>query len=502
MMKRIFIFLLATALLPGLNGCKDFLNVTPVTSLSGNTYWQTEQDVEQFARGLYNQLRDKVAVGSYFITVGDLRNSAWVQNVSFRDYIGYLARNQIDLLLASGSYDDYFHFTEISRWQTFYKVIQGANIMLDKINDVPDTEFSVADRKKYKAEAVFIRNICYFFMVRMYGDVPYYTKAFHTGPLERMPMVEVLKNCVKDLSAVTEDLPWTYKDPAKRAVRAMRGSALILLMHMNMWLAGFDEDNRVTYWNATDSLGKHLVFDNNGAYELLPLSEYEKIFNGRSKEGLFEIPQNLNYGESFGYSTFSDLVLHYPNKNIAISNSYMYPIRDFLDKVYPPGEPDLRKTYWFNADEMYATNGDFQFLKYVNVFAREGEDVNPDDNMMIFRFSDAYLLRAEALNNLGLDADARKMLNVVRERAGATPANAQIKGQKLSDMIYWERCREFLGEHMYFYTLVRTKKIVNPDYCFRPMTVSAYKDGAWTWPLDRSVLENNPKMKLNEYWLQ
>ncbi len=494
--------LLVVALLPGLNGCKDFLNVTPVTDLSGNNYWKSEQDVEQFTRGLYNQLRDKVAVGSYFMTVGDLRCSPWVQNRADRHYIGYLARNQIDLLLTSGNYDTYFHFREISKWQTFYKIIQGANIMISKIDDVPDEGFSPGERKKYKAEGIFIRNLCYFFMVRMYGDVPYYTEPYHTGPTERMPLVEVLKNCVKDLGSVAEDLPWTYKDPAKRAVRAMRGGALILLMHMNMWLAGFDESNNVAYWNATDSLGQHLIDDNNGAYALLPLNEYQKIFDGRSKEGLFEIPQNLNYGESFGYSTFSDLVLHYPHKNKAVTTSYMYPMRDFLDKMFPPSAPDLRKDYWFDPDEMYKTDGSFEYLKYVNVFAREGEDVNPDDNMMIFRLPDAYLLRAEALNDLGKDEEAREMLNVVRNRAAATPVNSQIEGQELGDMIYWERCRELLGEHMYYYTLVRTKKVVSPDYCAHPMPVSAFKEGAWTWPLDVSVLENNPKMKLNEYWVK
>jgi len=499
-MKRLFILLLTVSLFFGLNGCKDFLNVTPITKQSGNNYWNTQQDVEQFTRGLYSQLRDKVAIGSYFITVGDLRCSPWVQNRSDRDYIGYLARNQIAQLIASGNYDTYFGFSEISRWQSFYKIIQGANIMIDKIEDVPDKNFSSTERKKYIAEGTFIRNLCYFFMVRMYGDVPYYTDAYHSGPTKRMPMVQVLKNCVADLKGVTENLPWTYKDPAKRAVRAMKGSALILMMHMNMWLAGFDEPNKQAYWNATDSLGQHLIADNNGAYELLPLDEYNTIFDGRSKEGLFEIPQNLNYGESFGYSTFSDLVLHYPNKTGI--TSYVYPIKDFLDEMFPPGEPDKRKDLWFNSDEMYKQDGSFQYLKYVNVFAREGEDVNPDDNMMIFRYPDAYLLRAEALNDLGKDNEARELLNVIRDRAGATPASTRVEGSKLSDMIYWERCRAFLGEHMYYYTLVRTKKIVDPDYCFHPMSVAAFKEGAWTWPLDRSVLENNPEMKLNEYWVK
>ncbi len=508
-MKRFIIFSILILLLPGLNGCKDFLNVDPLTNMSGNNFWQTQDDVEQFTRGLYNRLRQKVTVNSYYIVIGDLRCSPWIQtsgNNAQRDYIDHLARNDIRTVVSTDaeSWDYYFDFSGISKWGEFYKVIQGANILYDKVDEVPDPSFSDAKRKKYKAEAVFIRNLTYFFMVRMYGDVPYYTDAFHKGTLERMPMVEVLKKCIKDMGAVTEDLPWTYNDPAKRGVRAMRGSALVLMMHMNMWLAGFDDDNKTAYWRATDSLGEHLLDDNRGAYELLPFKDYKQIFDGRSKEGLFEIPQNLNYGESFIYSTFSDMVLHYPHKQPAINDkSYMYPNSKFLDKMFPEGESDQRKDAWllsYDPNEMTSTTGGFEYLKYVNIFAQEGEDVNPDDNLIIFRLPDAILLRAEALNDLGKDEGAREMLNLVRNRAEAEPAKSTVSGKDLGDMIYWERCRELLGEGYYYYTLVRTKKVVDKDYCWHPIPVSAFKQGAWTWPIDKSALKDNPKMQLNTYW--
>lgn len=505
-MRRLIYLLILVFALPAMNGCKKFLNVVPLDNESGNNYWKTKKDVEQFTLGLYNILRSKTAIGSYFFVVGDLRCSPWKQTEGGsynRTYITHLATNDLNDLLSqdASTWDPYFGFTEITRWQDFYQLIQGANLEYTKVDGVPDPSMSAQDKDKYKAEAVFLRCLSYFLMVRVYGDVPYYTNAYQSAPLPRTNMVTVLQNCIKDLGPVTENLPWTYTDPANRAVRAMRGSALVLQMHMYMWLAGFDDPNKEKYWQAVDSLGAHLLNDNQGAYELLPLEETKEIFDGRSKEGLFEIPQNLNYGESFGYSTFSDLVLHYPHKQPASnSKSYMYPDTKFLNQVYPSGQPDKRVDYWFEPDEMYKTDGSFEYLKYTNIFAQEGEDVNPNDNLIVFRLPDAILLRAEALNDLGKDDEACTMLNLVRARAGATPYKGT--GSDLSDEIYWERCRELLGEGYYFYTLVRTKKILDPKYCWHPMTVEAFKEGAWTWPIDPSALDHNPFMTLNNYWLK
>lgn len=37
---------------------KDFLNVTPIDNLSGNNYWKTKADFEQFTGGIYSTFRE------------------------------------------------------------------------------------------------------------------------------------------------------------------------------------------------------------------------------------------------------------------------------------------------------------------------------------------------------------------------------------------------------------------------------------------------------------
>lgn len=499
-MKRFtYIFLLLLAGPSLLSGCKKFLNVVPIDNLSGNNYWQNKKDVEAFTAGIYFKFRIATTSSSYFPAVGDMRSSPLKQTSgNGRSYITDLANNDMRGLMKNGWWQNsYFNFVNFTNWKIWYEIIQASNILFVQADKVPDSSFTDADKKKYRAEAVFMRNMAYFFLVRQFGDVPYFTEAYNEKPLPRKKMVEILNLCIADMTKYKDDLPWTYEDPSIRAIRAMRGAAIDLLMHMNMWAAGFDDANKTKYYTTVNELGNEIM--SNNSYELLPLEKTKEIFKGRTKEGLFEILQSLNYGERFDITAaFSDMVLRYPNKQPASNNkSYAYYDSKYLDILYPAGQPDKRKDYWFD-EYMYATDGKFQLLKFVNIFAQEGEDVNPDDNMIVFRLPDAILLRAEAQAELGLDGEARTTVNIIRTRAEASPIT--VSGQELKDAIFYERNRELMGEGHAFFDLVRTKRVLQDKYCAHPIAIEDFNRGAWTWPIDQQALVNNPYMTLNDFW--
>lgn len=519
-MKRVLI--IAAIIISGVTGCKKYLSLDPPGALSGNNFWKTWNDVEQYTNGLYELFRQSVFRGNmraepgndefpFFAWSGDMRGAPIRQTSESyfgrTSYINPLAGNNIKSIMSSSLAGDIFtgdvfeamRFTE---WDRFYKVIAAANIEVDRINGVPDPAMSAEVKAAYKGEAVFMRCVTYFFMVRLWGDVPYYTNAYNTSALARTPMVEVLKNCVADMKIAKDGLPWTYDDPSKLGVRAMHGSAIALLMHMNMWLASFDAPNKSAYYAEVDKLGDEIQA--NPAYQLLPLSSTQQLFKGRTKEGLFEIPQNVNYGESFGYSAFSDNVLYYPYKNIGIKVSYIYYDRDFMTEIYPPSMVDNRKSTWYAEKYLYdgnAEGGKFMMLKFAtNKFANEGsENYNPDDNQIVFRLADALLLQAEANAEMGNDAKAITMANKVRLRAGALPLTTA--GDELKQDIFFERCRELMGEGQYWYDVVRTRRIIDINYKFGyHCSAEQYKAGAWTWPINESALVNNPGIVLNNYW--
>lgn len=486
-------------------GCKKFLNVDPISALSGNSFWKTDADFDNYMAGIYNQFRTYTMMdwgGTYtqfFPAIGDFRCAPFIGvNNSNRAYINQFAVNDLKSAINNTTYWK-GTYAKITDWSRFFEIISSCNILIDEI-DKSDGVLSDKNAAQYKGEAVFMRNLCYFYMARLYGDIPYYTEPFKVEATPREDMVTVLKKCLVDMGAAANGLPWTYDDPSKRGVRAMKGSALDLMMEINMWCAGFDLDHQQDYWEATDSLGNVLLTENGGSYELLPMDRFHEVFEGSSKEGLFEIAQSLNKGEVFGlFSTFTDNMLHYPHKQNGSSQSYLRVDRRYLDILFPPGKPDLRWTLLFTDRDN--DNFGMEYLKFSNIYAEEGEDVNPDDNQIIFRLPDAILLRAEACANLGKTAEAIRLLDIVRARAGATPyTEGETPNHDLSDAIFYERWKELFGEGYYFFDMVRTRRILDGKICPHPISAEAFSRGAWTWPISEKALEKNPGMRLNDYW--
>lgn len=516
-MKRILYIIPLLVLLIANPGCKKFLNVEPVTSLSGNNYWKTSKDAEDFTKDVYRLFR-AATMSNILLATGDFRNAPVKAGATFpkRYDFDYMAANNLKKTLAADAtrtrpdynaelewYQARARYDQIPDWTPFYKVIQSANILYKEVDRIEDPAFSAAIKKQYRAEAVFMRCMAYFFLVRLYGDVPYYTNAYNQQPLPRTAMVTVLKNCIADLKLVKDDLPWTYKDPANRAVRAMRGGAIALMMHLNMWCAGFDPNQARTHYLEVDNLGREIEeigMAEQGAYALLPIEQTYLVMFGRSKEGLFEIQLSSNYGEVSvdRRHKFSNSVAHLPFltstdrtvSELAFRSSYM-------KTIYPEGVADKRKSIWFDLADIYDETGKAIIYKFFN---RDAPTQGDDDNPIIFRLADVILLHAEALAELDQTGPAEELLNKIRARAGADPFPANPGDGKLKNAIYYERCKELMGEGHYYYDLVRTKKIMDPSFSYNTMSYSAFMAGAWTWPIASKALSNNPYMTLNNYW--
>ena len=503
-------------------GCEKFINVEPIDSLSGNNFWKDVNDAETFTLEIYRLFRDAALVQAPYFIMGEIRNGQGRQTNSYpyRNDISAASRGDVVYLAytprpAAGAnaetfWQNHAEWDKLANWTPFYKVVQSSNILYENINRLADNNKSISPAivKQYQAEAVFMRCLTYFFMIRLYGDVPYYTNAYNDKPLPRTSHVEIAKRCLQELEVVKDDLPWTYTEPANRAVRAMRGSAIALMMNLNMWLAGFDEVNEDEYYENTDLLGDELTQNGEieaGAYELLPLSRTSEIFGGRSKESFFEISNSVNY-QGFTASNSRKMIPFYVldgytvNLNVDRENAEMAYDSRYMEILYKDGEPDGRIEAWFkNNEDWKSGSGKFRFFKFVDFEFQTGNQAsNYANSIMVFRYAESLLLQAEACANLLKTDKAVNLLNRIRERAGATlyPGNGY---DNLSDAIFYERGKELMGEGYYFFDLVRTKRIMNGDFTIAPLTFSAFQSNAWTWPIDKKALENNPYMYLN-YW--
>jgi hypothetical protein len=106
--------------------------------------------------------------------------------------------------------------------------------------------------------------------------------------------------------------------------------------------------------------------------------------------------------------------------------------------------------------------------------------------VVIWRFSDAYLLAAEAFLKMGNLDSAAKYINIVRERAAYRPTNNITQnsnaatamditaGQVTIDFLMDERTREFYGEMNRWMDLVRTGTLLERVHAWNPVEAGTH----------------------------
>ena len=508
MWRNITVFLLLV-ISCAFSSCK--LDVDDDEKLPGDKFWNpgSPANVEAYTLSIYQCFRTATTSNGFFLYSGDLRCAPITNLSSSNTYYGLL---QNDMKLFKSKADSKEEgtsssFGAIYNWTYMYRVVQSANILLEEIGNVSGLTQEEVDG--YKAEGIYLRSLAYFFMVRIFGDVPYYTEAYAASPLPRTPMLTVLKNCVADLQSLLDNdpneraLPWKKKN-AK--LRANRGAVLMLMMHINMWLACFDEANALNYYSEVRRLAEmNGVWLREGAYySLQAMEQMSSVFQGNSEEGIFEIAQSITNGEVFDTDNMwtSNVVYKCLTKTAPV----MEYSKEFLKILYPKEETDKRKDFWFEGLQ-YANTGNilgtFEIVKMLNVDEYDSKVIPNSGNYVVFRLADAILLYAEALEKLGEQDKALEQLNRIRNRAGATPITMV---ENLNDAIYWERVRELIGEGQYFYDLVRTGKLCDANYTTFTdgsgcrVKRADFLQGAWTWPIYKGALENNSYISKNLYW--
>lgn len=99
-------------------------------------------------------------------------------------------------------------------------------------------------------------------------------------PLPRTDKATVLRNCLSDLQSLLDSdpdcviLPWRN---GKGSQHANRGAALTLMMHMNMWLAFFDEENMSTYYSEVKRLAEMNSWIDGTYYQLQPMNQISQV---------------------------------------------------------------------------------------------------------------------------------------------------------------------------------------------------------------------------------
>jgi hypothetical protein len=484
-MKKLPIYIAVLLILSSAASCKKFLDLKPVSVSTDQTFWKNENDANSSVAAGYALLRKSLTASSglAFYAYGDLPADEYTTGeYRFAD----VANINWSISVPAAETGD--RMMILRRYDAFYSAINQANRCIEKIPDIPTSEFASAEVKNNLiGEAYFLRAFEYFFMARVWGDVPLVTSTgnpIEQVDLPRIAQEKVLEQCIKDVNTAISLLGWNYTSANNRAVRANKGAAYALLAHIYAWKGDY----------ANCSIAASAVIDQN-FYTMLNRVDFLNIFKGKSTEGIFEISQSeANEGMREGISTYT---LKTPYLTTRTDNAIFTLNKLTLTELYNDNMDDLR----FSKSFALLSTTDPICIKYANITYNSGQNVTTavaHNNLIIFRLADILLLKAEALAAQNQFGPARTILDEIRTKAGlgAWPG----ADAALFDGIIAERGRELFLEGHRYYDLIRLARKTGVSKFGAKMGITEITAGKNYWPFDPALININKKLTQTPFW--
>lgn len=503
MKKHLFLYTMAACMLTAFPSCEDTLTETPDSSYDKESFFTSEANADMAVMGIYS-------------SISDYRHYGWYEMAAHAsDDMFYTSRTHSD-----NTVHDMAHYRVTSTnewvewlWLLKYQGIDRANLAIDGIVNMPDYAGS-KNLQELDAECRFLRAFLAFDLVKYWGDVPFktnYTSNYEEAYGPRVDREEIYDQIIADLDFAKEHLEWATAGSSPE--RATQGAARALLMRIYLQRAGYslqmdgqltrpDETKRAEYFNA--AIAEWEAIEANGYHGFCD-EGYEQLFKNfsqdvlDSKESIFEIAffhqQGARNGGAWGIYN-GPAVAEVQGVATSEMSNYMGRANGFFI-VVPEWraffeENDVRRnvsicTYRFiwDADSMKHVKQERNAGSwYPGKWRREwmpsdkwNKNMNYGDvNYCVLRYADVVLMAAEAYNETGNTAEAWRLLNQVRARAGATEytdANYEelMKTRKATHdltfiddgsaqgrfrtALYWERGFELAFEGVRKFDLIR-----------------------------------------------
>lgn len=484
------------------SSCSKKLDLPSSNVASEEIQWTSISDTRSSLLGIYGLMRAALFDNNAHVIYGDLRSSDFISN----------KRSDLNAVISNDLNASYPIITDLSNWRRFYAAINAASIFIERAPEVliKDKRYTEINLKYDIAQARALRAFAYFYICRIWGDVPLLTRSFDDGNFQKFKREKqsaVLNFATQELLKASEDLPYLYGvNPQSyyglytlqwQNVLFNKLSAYAILAHIAAWQGKYVDTDVYTKF----------ILDN---YTKLGLS-YSSISRlTAASNGLFNSsvsnPQLIAFvapylfNESSATGHIEQLTLASPLINRALPDIYIP--KDSIIKIFP-SQSDTR----FGIDSIsgltrtnYFTNfsGEIPIFSKIKIL-RDGTGDNDfaiyGSSVLFSRLEDITLLAAEAKAAIGERIAAMNLLNTVLILRGLKTYNVKTQTNILDD-IFAERRRELMGEGCRWYDQVRWNKLrpVNPK-----IVKLIESDGIY-WPISTEVIRNNKLIEQNAYW--
>ena len=219
-MKKIIISVF-TAI--ALSGCNDFIDLKPIDFPTEETFYTDVKGLEGAIIGIYDELQSSDQYGSKFMTLMEVRgDNVKNDNSGASGGITY----QIEVFTETPANSNLS-----GAWLSLYKTIYRCNLVLQNTKEVQMTE---EQRTQIAGQASFIRALCYFNLIRLWGEVPIITKTQTVAEArnnKRSPVSEVYDLIIKDL-IVAKGLPEVWDESERGRATSYAAHALLAKVYL------------------------------------------------------------------------------------------------------------------------------------------------------------------------------------------------------------------------------------------------------------------------------
>ncbi len=493
-----------------MSGCKKYLDVQSSRLTKEKDFWHSIEDVRSNLFGIYGLLRAAMVNENGYWLMGDVRMGDF--KGTGRQDIRAIRQNELNFNSPV--------IQDLANWRRFYAVIDNANLFLENAHRVleEDPRYTEANYRVDMAQARALRAFTYFYIVRIWGDVPFIT-ASEDGSFVRKKRTDfhkILAFATSELLKAAKDLPYVYgsnSDPILKGdyynadnarwtgVLINKVSAYAILAHIAAW-----EGNYVDAAVYAEYVMSNYIKVDADYVPTEVLTGVSGLFFGHNANQLFSIVSPWSHREGNVNGHIEDLTLASPitSKN----KPDIYVTKDSILSIFHlEGDQRFRIDSTGKPQSTYFTNYEgvlpiFSKIKIIRNGTTDGSFAVFSSALVFTRVEEMALLDAEALTvlskNQGSNSSIRQRaidrLNAVRKERGL-PRYLSSDGT-LINAIFQERRRELMGEGWRWYDQVRHHRITRNNPEFNELL----DGGGIYWPIATEVLEKNPQLVQNKFW--
>ena len=333
-MKNIVKAIIISAGVLSFSACSDFLDQTSPSEQTGQTVYESTYYTGLAVNKIYGGLTQDQTYSQYIPIV-------WGTNSDCElvDGLGADATNTSNER-GNMNYNANPGWGNIAKlWDALYGIIENANLVIEGIEGSSLAQSGGSDQKtmlRYKGEALTLRAMVYFDLVRFFGDVPLKLESskadLSNAYLAKTDRDEIMDQLISDLEEAIDYLPWAGEVSTYTTEHITKGYAHSLLANIALTRGGWairekakegyvtaTENSDPTYptQRCNDATRKSLyelalthlsAVISNGTHKLNPSVENEwYLLNQRKldenyRENIFEIPMGLGVSSELGYT--------------------------------------------------------------------------------------------------------------------------------------------------------------------------------------------------------